>query len=232
MRKFIDLTGQIFNGVQVVSRADDKTSSAGRTFTAWSCVCKCGKPFTTITNSLMSGKTKSCGCSRIGNPGTTKHGQSGGGRRGVRSKEYRAWAHMNERCNNPNHKNFAHYGGRGISVCDRWKEFSLFLSDMGSAPTPQHTLDRIDNDKNYSPDNCRWATQTEQVRNRRNTKLVTCDGVTLPVQEWSEKVGVRVGLIKDRLRLGWAPEDAVFTPVGVLKRYHWKTLLKDASSPS
>lgn len=227
----IDISGQVFGHLTAITRSDDLIAKSGRRRVMWVCRCTCGVVKPASAHDLRAGKIKSCGC-RVGAKTSFTHGHSGSGRGKTRSKEYRSWAHMRERCNNPKNKNFLLYGGRGISVCPSWDDFSVFLADMGFAPTPKHTLDRIDNSKGYGPDNCRWATQTEQVRNRRNTKTVACNGVTLPVQEWASKVGVRAGLIKDRLRLGWDPEAAIFTPAGTrFGPCHIKPLT-EASSPS
>ena len=127
--------------------------------------------------------------------------------------EYRSWQHMKSRCFNPNHKNYLDYGGRGIKVCDLWLNFENFLADMGLKPTAKYSIDRIDNDGDYCPDNCKWYTQTEQVNNRRSNRLITIDDVTLTIAQWAKKMGFGKKVIGDRLKLGWSEFDAVMTPV-------------------
>ena len=122
---------------------------------------------------------------------------------------------MLDRCYTPTCANYHNYGGRGITVCDRWREggFKVFISDMGPRPTPQHSIDRVDNNKGYSPENCRWATKKEQARNMRTNRLLTHNGVTATVAEWAEKLGVTITCITDRLdKLGMTVEEAVTTP--------------------
>lgn len=114
--------------------------------------------------------------------------------------EYRSWKMMRSRCTNPNDPAYHNYGERGIRVCDRWDDYGAFLLDMGRRPTPAHTLERIDNSKGYSPENCRWATRAEQLRNRRNNRNVTHNGTTMCVADWSTKTGIPKSTLRYRLR--------------------------------
>ena len=135
------------------------------------------------------------------------HGMSG-------TPEYQAWHDMKRRCFNHNTKQYLDWGGRGITVCDRWLDFENFLADMGSRPTSKHSLDRIDNDGDYSAENCKWATKAEQQNNKRNNKpLIKIDDVTLTITQWAKKMGYGEMVIQGRLNLGWSDYDAVMTPV-------------------
>jgi len=138
----------------------------------------------------------------------TTHGMAG-------TPEYKAWKAMKQRCFNPNNKRYSDYGGRGIGVCDRWKNsFQNFLADMGSRPTAKHSLDRINNDGDYCFDNCKWSTKAEQANNRRNNKpLITIENETLTIADWAKKMGFSASVIYRRLELGWSEFDAVMTPV-------------------
>jgi hypothetical protein len=121
---------------------------------------------------------------------------------------------MRQRCHTTSHKSFANYGGRGIIVCDRWRHsFEAFLEDMGPRPSPKHSIDRIDNDGPYSPENCRWATMAEQGANKRSNVMLTAFGETTHLHEWARRAGYSAGAIYGRLRAGWDAERAIATPL-------------------
>lgn len=139
---------------------------------------------------------------------TVTHGLS-------RTLEYRIWRGMITRCTNPNRESWKKYGGRGISVCARWRSsFESFLADMGPRPSPRHSIEREDNDGNYEPGNCRWATATEQGRNTRRTKLWEHDGRRLTVMGWSEVTGMSERALWGRIQLGWPIERVLTEPIG------------------
>lgn len=142
----------------------------------------------------------------------SKHGESRVAGTHKNSTEYKAWKAMRERCNNPRCRHFANYGGRGIKVCARWSDFALFLADMGRKPTPKHSIDRVDNDKGYEPENCRWATPSEQACNRQNTVRLTLEGRTASLKEWCEKKGIAYATVWSRIATGMSPEAALSTP--------------------
>ena len=152
-----DLAGRKFGKWSVVALAGK--NALGRV--VWTCVCECGNSRKVIGTNLFRGLSKSCGCYQ--KEAVRRHGHST-----QRSPEYLSWAAMKSRCLNSNRKEYPYYGGRGITVCDRWQEsFENFLQDMGKRPSKTHSLDRIDNSGNYDPSNCRWATKSEQIANRR-----------------------------------------------------------------
>ena len=165
--------------------------------------CDCGKEKEATPKALRRGGVKSCGCQQYVGLNQTTHGQSS-------TATYNTWLRMIARCGNPQHPKYKYYGGRGIQVCERWlSSFENFLADMGHKPTGK-TLDRYpDNNGNYEPENCRWATMREQSNNRRSNVLVTAHGQTLTVAQWAEISGKRPATIHDRLRSGLAGESAV-----------------------
>ena len=168
MGTLIDLTGQKFGRLIAIEKTDRRS---GKGSIVWKCKCDCGKETFVSSSSLRSGNTQSCGC--LNKELVTTHGMKN-------TSEYRSWQSMKDRCYNPNYNQFKDYGGRGIIVCDRWKDsFENFFSDMGPKPSNKHSIDRIDNDGNYELGNCKWSTAREQVRNRRHqrdVKLIDPEG--------------------------------------------------------
>lgn len=148
---------------------------------------------------------------------TRTHGMS-------RSPEYNNWVAMKSRCTNPNNQDYALYGGRGIQVCERWlHSFENFLADMGHRPRPRSTVERIDLNGHYCPENCRWASQREQTRNKSNNHRIEFRGESLTIAEWSERLGLPQRMIQDRIvRYGWSVEDALTTPA--LQHHQWSRL--------
>lgn len=164
--------------------------------TYWNCQCDCG--VVKFVNSTSLGRcAESCGCwqreSKIGRSVT--HGRWG-------TMEYRVWAGIKQRCNNPNYHKYPTYGGRGIVMCDRWLLFENFYSDMGPSPSPRHTIERLDNDGPYSPENCVWATRKRNQRNRRNTIYVTHNGKRTTLSDLADELGVKYMTLYMRHRKG------------------------------
>jgi len=128
--------------------------------------------------------------------------------------EYNIWTQMKQRCANANMPNYAAYGGRGIAVCDRWREsFENFITDMGVRPGKDYSLDRIDNDGPYSPENCRWATRIEQGNNTRTNRWITYNGKTMTLSEWSRKLNIAKSTLRNRFKKGWSVERAFSEPI-------------------
>jgi len=178
----------------------------GRNF--YLCRCDCGKECSVLGARLRSGKTSSCGCfhrERI-SEANTKHGRS-------RTTEYGIWTQMRARCENPSNRAYQGYGGRGIRVCERWEEFSKFIADMGERPSSDYSLDRIDNNGNYEPANCRWATRAEQSSNRRNNIRVTIDNKEVTLAEAARMSGISGLVVWKRVRRGWPIEKALYEPI-------------------
>lgn len=200
----IDLSGQVF-GMLTVVREGGRTKHGN---VVWVCKCSCGTVKSIPSGSLRSGHSKSCGCTRAALAAAThtKHG-------GYKSPEYRVWRSIKTRCTNPNYWDYANYGGRGVRLCKRWGSYELFLKDMGPRPGNGYSIERRDNDRGYSPNNCYWATRKEQANNRRSNKLLTYNGKTATITEWAEKLGLPYFTLRARIDRGWSAKDALETPV-------------------
>jgi hypothetical protein len=142
--------------------------------------------------------------------GPIKHGAA---QAGNKTSEYRIWCAMRERCNSPSHIEYHRYGARGIAVCSRWEDFSNFLEDMGPRPSPKHSIDRKNGSLGYEPSNCRWATLSEQQRNKSTSVLLTVNGETHHALEWAEKLNLSIHTIKLRLRKGKSHAEALMPPI-------------------
>ncbi len=181
MGKFIDLKDLRFGKLIVL----DRLSAKGEKHIKWRCRCECGNVVDVSGTHLKSGHTKSCGC-------IVRNGGSG------RTPEKSSYLAMLSRCLNPKNPKYGLYGGRGISVCKRWADdFGWFLSDMGERPSMSHTLDRIDNDKGYGPENCRWATFKQQSRNTSRNRWIELNGVKKVKEDWIDVIGIARGTWHD-----------------------------------
>lgn len=201
-----NLIGQRFGMLTVV----EFIGRHGETW-RWRCRCDCGADKIASTVNLLAGSPNSCGCMftrKMHGHATPTYGEH---------PLYRTWCKMKERCYNPRHDAYRYYGALGVTVCDRWRhDFAVFLADVGDRPTSRHSLDRIDGSKGYEPGNCRWATQTEQCRNRKDTRFVTYQGQKMSLAEAAERSGLPYDTIKRRLsHLGWSEADALSKPVQV-----------------
>lgn len=198
-RGFRNILGQKFGRLLVVSFAGIKKQKSW-----WTCRCDCGEVRIIAASKLLNGHTKSCTClqKEIVSKTMTTHGCSG-------TRMFWVWSKMIDRCTNTNSRYYYNYGGRGISVCDSWMKFENFIRDMGERPTEFHSIDRIDNNGNYCPENCRWTTRHHQSRNKRTNIMITNNGTTLCATDWDKRLGGRNGLVQKRLRLGWSITDAL-----------------------
>lgn len=201
MPKLVDLTGQRFGNLTAIS----VVGQSGKCGAArWLFRCDCGTEKEIRGTHVRSGKTSSCGCYGVRSP--IVHGLS-------RTPEHAVWAAMLARCRDPNNVNFHRYGARGIRVCARWALFENFISDMGNRPSKDHSLDRKDNDGDYTPDNCRWATRTEQQRNMRGNHFIEYRGKRMTIAEAAAIVGVDPSTMWRRIA-NWTVEQALTTPAG------------------
>lgn len=175
----------------------------------WNCRCDCGNKTTATGESLRTGNKQSCGC--LKKKAQLKshfiHGMTMGGNR---IREYRIWSNMKNRCSNPKSNRFHIYGGRGISVCKRWMKFENFFNDMGECPKGM-SLERKDRNKNYEPENCKWATIFEQANNTSKNRFLYFNGQSLTVAQWARKVLLPYGCISERLKRGWSVEKTLTT---------------------
>ena len=193
-----DLVGQKFGRLTVVERAPNKGSKA-----AWKCICDCGGSTVAISHDLICGHTKSCGCyqRQQTSRASMKHGKR-------HTKIYAVWLSMKDRCFNHKNKRFEDYGGRGITVCDEWKndkkQFFKWAFENGYADNL--TIDRIDVKRGYSPENCRWVDQQTQQNNRSNNHILTINGISHTISEWARISGIKAGTIQNRAAHGWTGE--------------------------
>lgn len=188
--QFVDLKGQQFGRLTVLEKTDQRRGGS----VVWTCRCLCGTVKDISAHELRSGDSRSCGCyqrDRASETFTT-HGMS-------RTPEYSIWVVMHQRTSNTNDKDYHHYGGRGIEVCERWNSFENFLADMGPRPGSEYTLEREDNNRGYDPGNCRWATHQEQCNNRRNNVFITHNGKTQTISQWARELGVSPQTLRYRL---------------------------------
>lgn len=209
-RKFKDLTGRRFGRWTVLGLSTRKAGGKGRD-KYWHCRCDCGTERDVIGCGLKDGTSKSCGCYQrdkmMAQAPITKHGLHG-------TRIYRIYHHMINRCEYAKDVRYPNYGGRGISVCDEWRDrFDAFVEWAHSTGySDELSIDRIDNDGNYTPENCRWSTPSEQAVNRRSTTLYTINGVTKCLNDWCKESALTRSGVQYRLKNGWTIESALFTP--------------------
>lgn len=206
--RFKDISGQVFGRLTVLGPCGYTTEGQAR----WTCRCECGKTTEVGGGKLRRGTTRSCGCLSVETTvaRSTKHNLA---HRGKVIPEYRVWNTMKLRCNNPKITGYKDYGGRGISVCQRWRDsFADFIADMGRRPTSRHTIERADTNGNYEPSNCSWQTYAVQNRNRRDNRNITFNNRTQNVTDWATELGLKKGTLFHRLDSGWSVNKAFTTP--------------------
>ena len=207
-RRLILEPGQRF-GLLMVICLHERTANGSY----WKVRCDCGNETIARGSALNNGYTISCKCRmrRTAAERCMKHGYASRDH-SKRHELYASWVAILARCETPSHKNYGTYGGRGIHVCERWHDFTKFVDDMGPRPSRSHSIDRIDNNGNYEPGNCRWATYAQQSRNTRRNIWVSHNGETLTMTDWANKHNLSVPTLKARLKRGWPIERALTTP--------------------
>lgn len=217
-RKAKDLTGQKFGMLTAIKRVEDKVSSTGKHYVMWLCKCDCGNDKVVARSALTKGETRSCGCIKGEN-----HGMSN-------SKIYDVWIDMKKRCYDPQRDDYKNYGGRGVEICNEWKNsFTTFYNwALTSGYDDALTIERIDVNGNYEPSNCTWATRKEQANNKRNNHFLTFDGKTQTVAQWSNELGINENTIFNRINRGLTDEEVLTITKGCGskrgKTYQGKTM--------
>lgn len=209
--RFLDISGRRFGRLSVLMPVSSPVTSE----TKFTCLCDCGKTKDIVGRSLTKGFTVSCGCYRNDQVGVSNstHGAARIGADKRIRKLYSVFNGMWSRCTDVNSSNYKNYGGRGIQVCDRWKDFELFALDMGPKFHGGLSLDRINNDLGYSSDNCRWADHVTQANNKTTNVFLEAFGRKQTGPQWAREFGIKYHTIRARLRLGWGVEDAISRPL-------------------
>lgn len=203
--------GERFSRLTTIER-QDKASPSGRIRSRWLCQCDCGNLVVVESGNLRSGNSRQCGaCANLTRSEAKKsHGHA---RQRKPTKAYYTWLAMRRRCRNQNDKSYERYGGRGISVDPRWDTFERFLADMGEPPSPDHQIERKDNDGPYSPENCIWATRQRQANNKSNNRLLEIGGVYKTLAQWCRDYSIDRHRVRARLDKGWPLQDALERPL-------------------
>lgn len=200
--------GDRFHRLTVLRVKTDRYNEKRNTYPYCLVQCECGNVKEINRNNVKRGAVKSCGClfREAVRKSNRKHGLSN-------SPEYAIWLSMKARCKHKSQRSYVNYGGRGIKVCERWFSFSNFYSDVGPRPSPDHQIERRNNDGDYEPGNCIWVSRKVQCRNKRSNKVVKFRGVEKPLIEWCEIQGLNYDMVEQRLRvLDWSPERALTEP--------------------
>lgn len=209
----LNLKNKKFGKLTVLKRVG--TSTDGH-YALWLCICDCGEKKVIYSTNLRQGRTKSCGClvKETIIQRSTIHGHN---KKDKKSKTYKTWESMIQRCLNPNNVSYHNYGNRGIKVCKRWMKFSNFLKDMGERPL-EYSIERKNNEKGYSLKNCCWATRKQQAKNRRNNKQITHNNKTQLLTEWATETGISRQVIMYRLNNSWSIKKTLTSPTGKYRK--------------
>lgn len=202
--KYKDLTSQKFNRLTVLEKVVGKSSKG-----LWKCRCDCGNIVFATRHDLTSNHKKSCGCFK-----KDYLSQKSSTHKLTKTRIYKIWIDMKKRCYNHNQKYYCNYGGRGISICDEWKQdfISFYNWSIKNGYNDDLSIDRINNDGDYCPNNCRWANRTTQNNNSRHNRYITYNGKTLTMSQWAKYLNLTYSCLKTRFRRGWSVEKALTTP--------------------
>lgn len=225
-KRFNNIAEMRFGRLKVI-RLAGRTATRMGWYYLWECLCDCGNTIYAAANNLKAGRTSSCGClsKEVASKTHKVHGLRN-------APEWYVWSSMKARCYNPNNQRFDRYGERGIRVCDSWlAEFAAFYRDMGPRPSPKHSLERRDNNGNYAPSNCYWATAMQQARNRSSNVNLCFNGVTMCCLDWDAHLGFRKETVRNRLNLGWTVELALTTPINRHRSHHHQSAQSQAIAP-
>lgn len=205
-----DITGQRFGYLVAIKLADPLITPREKK-RRWKCKCDCGNTAIVLQTNLIQGKQTSCGCKHFDRIRT--HGLA-------RTRLYRIWRNMRTRCQNIKSPSYQDYGAKGISVCEEWNNFEHFKDwALSNGYSEELTIDRIDYNGNYEPNNCRWATIKEQMNNKSDNIVIKCDGESHTLMEWHEITGIAYGTLKGRYKRGWSAEQIMHTPVDKTKSH-------------
>lgn len=197
MAKFIDITGDKYGRLTPLKYLGNRM---------WECKCDCGEIKVVSSNHMRRGLVKSCGCLNRDQPHKTIHGDR-------QTRLYKIWIDMRQRCSNPNNSAYKNYGGRGVRVCSEWNDYQVFKAwAMGNGYDENLTIERVDVDGGYNPDNCEWITRKDQGFNRRNNHVLTYNGETKTLTEWCNELNLSYDMVRGRLKRGWTVEAALTIP--------------------
>lgn len=204
--KRLNILGQRYGRLVAIERVGSRNGAS-----VFLCLCDCGNKKEILLKSIRSGATRSCGCymSEVHKAQNITHGERVNG---IRSTEYSIWSTMLCRCRNKKDRAFVYYGGRGISVCQRWESFENFLSDMGRRPSPKHSIERNNNNGNYEPGNCRWATRIDQNNNTSRNRILSINGESKTIAEWARIYQIPYKRLSHRIHIGMDASLAVSIP--------------------